>query len=256
MGKFIEIPNYGTAKYVALTDKPFEKLFAMQNILKFTKFQYSGVVHASQIFYDTPNDILYKAGILLSRIQEDDRVFFKVEQTLSLKASFKISSKKVFSHKVGAKDSLKDHSFYLVDGIRGLFSTPIGIDLENVIKNCIPKISIFINANIYKVICGSGFRALLSLEETKYENYETKRTAMGKGLTVKHTGPEQYLKEFDLFNSNIVKYCKDLVAVNEDEYEHAKIMTKKIDPKQAKIDKKKAKEQIANYKASGEDNDE
>ena len=242
MGKFVELQNYDVVKYEALTDKPFRKILALEHILKFYKFQYFGPVKSSETFYDTPNDILYKAGIVLSRIQEDDRVFFKVGQASTLKAK----TQKVFSHKVGVKDTIKDHSFYLVDGIKSIFSTPIYIDLENVIKNAVPKVSIFINANAYKVISGSGFRAYMCLEDIRYENYETKRQHKSNGMTVKLAGPDQYLPEFKSFNDSIKKYCKEFIEVHDNIYEHAKILTKKVDAKQVKIDKKKIKEKIAN----------
>ena len=238
MGKFIELKNDDIVKYEALTDKPFEKVFALQNILKFYKFAFAGTVRSSEIFYDTPNDLLYKAGVVLSRVQEDDRVFFKVAPSASLT---NINTQKIFSHKVGIKDTLKDHAFYLVDGIKGLFYTPFSIDVENVIKNAVPKIGVFTNANVYKVISGTGFRAFMCHEETKYENYETKRKHRSLGMTIKMLGPAQYASEFVSFNNTIKKYCKEFIEIHDNTYEHAKKITRKIDAKQAKKDKKQAK---------------
>ena len=246
MGKFVEIQNNDIVKYEALTNKPFEKIFELEKILKFYKFQYFGIVKSSETFYDTPNDILYKAGIILSRIQEDDKVYFKVCQNTS--SNIKTNSQKVFAHKVGLKDSLKDHSFYLVDGIRGIFTTPIYIDLENVIKNAIPKIEISINANVYKVISGSGFRAFMCHENILYKNFETKRHSSALGMTIKLAGPQQYMNEFISFNDAIKKYCKVFIEVHDNLYEHAKLITRKIDPKQAKLDKKKSKQKIQEEK--------
>ncbi len=245
MGKFIELKNDDVVKYEALTDKPFEKVFALQNVLKFYRFAYAGTVKSSEIFYDTPSDLLYKAGVVLSRVQEDDRVFFKVSPSASLS---NVTTKKIFSHKVGVKDTIKDHAFYLVDGIKGLFSTPFSIDVENVIKNAVPKIGIFINADVYKVISGTGFRSFMCHENIKYENYETKRKQHALGMTVKMIGPEQYHEEFVSFNDAIKKYCKEFIEVHDNLYEHAKKITRKIDTKQQKIDKKKAKQKIADMK--------
>lgn len=244
MGKFIELDNSDVVKYEALVDKPFGKVFALEKILKFYKFQPFGPVRSSEIFYDTPNDLLFKAGIILSKIQEDNRVFFKVCQNSQVKTVK--TSQKVFSHKVGVKDTLKDHSFYLVDGIRGLFATPIYIDLENVIKNAVPKVATFTDATVYKVISGSGFRAFMCMEETRYENYETKRQSKVQGMTVKLAGPEQYMPEFISFNNAIKKHCKDFIEVHDNIYEHVKKVTRKIDPKQLKEDIKKAKEKYSN----------
>ena len=246
MGKFVELNSKDIVRYEALTDKPFGKVFALENILTFYRFQYCGQIHTSEIFYDTPNDILYKAGIILSKIQEENRVFFKVYQISQSKI---LKSQKVFAHQVGAKDTLKDHAFYLVDGIRGVFSTPFYVDLENVIKNAIPKVASYTVANVYKIISGSGFRSYICMEDTKYENFETKRSQKVQGMTVKLIGPEQYMPEFVTLNETIQKYCKDFVQVHNNQYEYIKTITRKIDPKQAKLDMKKAKENIQSAKA-------
>lgn len=247
MGKFVELLNNGVVKYEALTKKPFDKVFELPRILKFYKYEFFGPVRSSEVFYDTPNDLLYKAGIILSRIQEDDKVYFKVSPSSNL-SNIRTNTQKVFAHKVGLKDTLKDHAFYLVDGIKGLFNTPFSIDLENVVKNAIPKIAINVNANVYKVISGSGFRAFMCQEETRYQNFETKRKYVSHGMTIKLNGPEQYMKEFVSFNDAIKKYCKEFIEVHDNQYEHAKKITKKIDKKQAKLDKKKAKEKYASLK--------
>ncbi len=252
MGKFVELNSKDIVKYEALTEKPFDKVFALENILKFYKFRYCGQIHTSEIFYDTPNDILYKAGIILSKIQEEDRVFFKVAQMSQSKV---LQSQRVFAHKVGPKDTLKDHSFYLVDGIRGVFSTPFYIDLENVIKNAIPKVASYTLANVYKIISGTGFRSYICMEDTKYENFETKRIHKSQGLTVKLASPEQYMPDFVSFNDAIKKYCKDFVEVHDNLYEYIRTVTRKIDPKQAKADKKKAKEKYSNANAIDDESD-
>lgn len=256
MGKFVELNNKDIVRYEALTKNPFEKVFALESVLKFYKLQYYGQIHTSEVFYDTPNDILYKAGIILSKIQEEDRVFFKVAQMSQSKA---LSTKKVFAHQIGANDTLKDHSFYLVEGISGIFSTPFYVDLENVIKNAIPKAAAITVANVYKAISGTGFRAYVCMEDTKYENFETKRTQKGQGMTVKMIGPDQYLPEFNAFNDAIKKYCKDFVEVHKNLYEYIRTITRKIDAKQARLDAKKAKENIEvsrHNKIENEDDEE
>lgn len=230
MAKFVEKQNYGTKKYEALVKKPFAKFFALESILKFYKFTPSGSVKSSEIFYDTPTKILSKAGVVLSRIQENERVFFKVEQSAYNTATFKKTFSKIFVHQVGLKDTVSDHAFYLVDGIKALFSTPFSIDLENIIKNSIPQIAVFTTANITKIISGTGFRAYVATENTVYKNFETKRKYKSQGLTVTHLGPEQYLPEFEKFNKQILKYCKEFVEVNKNIYEHALKVTKKIEP--------------------------
>ena len=97
------------------------------------------------------------------------------------------------------------------------------------------------------------------MEDTKYENFETKRTQKGQGMTVKMIGPDQYLPEFNAFNDAIKKYCKDFVEVHKNLYEYIRTITRKIDAKQARLDAKKAKENIEvsrHNKIENEDDEE
>lgn len=243
MGKFVRKQEIGTVKYEAVTKNSFSKVLKLTSVLRFYKFASIGGVQTSETFYDTPADLLFKSGIILSRVQEGNRVYFKVEQSAYFSKKFKHSSTKIFVHKVGARDTVKDHAFYLVDGIRGLYSTAFSIDLENVIKNAVPKIVIQTNANVFKVISGTGFRCYMAHEEILYRNFVTKKKYKTQGMTIKHLGPEQYMQEFDEFNNNIVKYCKDFMVIHDDVYEHAQNVTKKIEvPKLTKEEKKKKKE--------------
>ena len=244
MGKFVQKQNYGTVKYEAVVKNSFEKVLALTSVLRFFKFQSLGPVQSSETFYDTPTNLLEKAGIILSRVQEGNRVFFKVEQSAYFSKAFKHPTSKIFIHKVGTKDSITDHAFYLVDGIRGLYSTAFSIDLENIIKNAVPKITIQISARVYKVISGTGFRCYMAHEDILYKNFQTKKKYTSQGMTIKHLGPEQYMQEFDEFNSLVEKHCKQFLVVHDNTYEHAKNVTKKIEiPKLTKEEKKKKKEQ-------------
>lgn len=256
MGKFLTVDNSNVVKYEALTNKPFGQVLALEQKLNFIKFQFGGQTRCVEVFYDTPNDILYKAGVILSRIQEGDNAYFKICQVPSNRKLKLSNTQKVFSHKIDPKDTLKDHAFYLMDGISGIFSTPIYNDLENIIKNAIPKIIITTDATIYNVIGGSGLRAVMCHEQIKYENRETKNKHKTLNMTIKLTAKDQYEKEYKEFNENIKKYCKDFIEVDEEPYEHAKILTRKIDKKQAKLDAKKAKEMIQNKKLEGEGEEE
>lgn len=244
MGKFVNKQSVGIVKYEAIIKNSFSKVLRLSQILKFYKFQFVENSQSSETFYDTPNDLLYNAGIVLSKVQEGSRVFFKVEQSAYLAKNFKHSSTKIFVHKIGPKDKLTDHAFYLVDGIRGLYSTSFSIDLEHVIKNAIPKITIQTNSIVYKVISGSGFRCYMAHEQILYKNFITKKKYRSQGMTIKHIGPEQYLDEFNKFNASVEKHCKEFLVIHDNTFEHASKVTKKIIvPKLTKEEKKKKKAQ-------------
>lgn len=243
MGKFVEMKNTDIVKYEAIAKKPFDKVLALGSILKFYKINYFCPTESNETFYDTSSDVLANAGITLSRIQEGNKVFFKVEQLPSLFNTKKATSK-VFVHKVGVRDKLSDHAFYLVDGIKSIFSTQFSVDLENIIKNAIPKITINIKSQVYKVISGTGFRAYIALEDITYRNHITKKKYKVQGLTVKNESGNVFENEFIEFNKAIDKYCKELIQVHDVIYEHAKKVTRKVEkPKLTKEEKEKLKKQ-------------
>lgn len=238
MGYSVKINSDTTKTYEAVSATAFKNFLEFAKGMAFQKLTKLGNVVAKETYYDTPNHLLNKSGVVLSKFQEGDITFFKVENAAFLSKVLNKLEKEVFVHKVGPTDKLSDHAFYIKDGITSLFSTSFSIDLENVIKNATPKMEVIIDATVYTLISGTGMRAKIALENKKVINFETKRKYEVQGLTIKmeNSNLELYLKDFEKFNKLIQKNCKDFLLVDENQFDFASKVTKPVvvQPKEKK----------------------
>ena len=144
-------------------------------------------------------------------------------------------------HKVGYSDKLCDHAFYIKDGITSLYTTPFSVDLENIINSAVPTMEININAQVYEVVSGTGMRARVALENKQVRNFETNRKYKVQSMTLKLEGnTELYANDFNEFNDLIQKNCKDLMPIDESQYDWAVKVTKPIIIEKKPKEKKKA----------------
>ncbi len=241
MGYYVKINNETTKKYEAISEKAFKNFLAFCHGLKFQKLNFVDSDSCKETYYDTPTHLLTKSGIILSRFEEGQNVFFKVETATSLSKILNKLNKEVFVHKVGYGDKLSDHAFYIKDGITSLYSTPFSIDLENVINNAVPIMEVSIKADVYELVSGTGMRARIALEKKQVKNFETKRKYNVESMTSKLEGNTQlYLDDFIEFDELLQKNCKELLPVDENQYDWAVKVTKPIIiEKKPKDDKKK-----------------
>ncbi len=244
MGYYVKVNNTTTKKYEAIDDGAFKNFLNFASSLKFQKVNYLNSDYCKETYFDTPAHLLSKAGVILSRFEEGNSVFFKVETTASLSKILNKLNKEVFVHKVGFNDKLSDHAFYIKDGITSLYSNPFSVDLENIINNSIPYIEIVINAQVYELISGTGMRAKFALENKKVKNFETKRKYKVQSITLKLDGnPEVYEKEFAELDALIQKRCKKILAIDENQFDWAVKVTKPI----VKQPKEKTKKKVEKF---------
>lgn len=241
MGYFVKVDTNTTRHYEAVSQTASKHFLDFCKHLKFQKVVRLGKDVARETYYDTPAHLLNKSGIVLSKFQEGNNCFFKVENASFMSNVLKKLQKEVFVHKVGANDKLSDHAFYLKDGITSLFSTAFSIDLENVIKTATPKLEIETVANIYQLTSGTGMRAKFALEKKTIKNLETKRKYSVEGLTIKleSDNTKIFLDDFDNFNNLVQKNCKEFLPVEENQFDFATKVTKPIVPKPKEPKKKK-----------------
>ncbi len=243
MGNFINLSKEGECNYIALTEKPFEKVLAIEKKISLHRFSFVKRYRTNQVFYDTSTNLLEKAGIVLSKVSTPEKTYFMVERQSFLPKTFSRRNEQVFIHEVGIRDKVSDHAFYLVDGIKSLFTTQFTIDLENVLKNIFPKIIVSSDVAKYNVLSGGGFKAILLFKDVKIKNLETKRKAANKLLNVSIDCPETYMTAFKYFNQQIDKYCKELVPFDESLYDYAHRVTKPLPQKKLT---KEEKQQLKN----------
>lgn len=249
MGHFVKINSDTTKKYEAVSQTAFKNFLDFANHFRFQKLVRVGDDFAKETYFDTPNHLLNKSGIVLSKFQEGNVVFFKVENASFMSKVLNSLHKEVFVHQVGFNDKLSDHAFYIKDGITSMFSTAFSIDLENVIKSATPKLEVEVSATIYQLTSGTGMRAKIALENKTVRNLETKRRYQVQGLTIKLEGENISLfkDEFEKFNLSIQKNCKEFLLIDENQFDFANKVTKALPPKvklskEEKLKLKKEKE--------------
>lgn len=244
MGYFVKINTEITKKYELVGEGDFKNLLGFIGSLRFHKISYLGSDVAKEVYYDTPEHLLNKSGVVLSKFEEGTNAFFKVENTAFMSKVLDKIGKEVFIHKIGYNDTLSDHAFYVKDGITALYTTSFSIDLENVLSNAVPKLEIITTAKVYNIASGTGMRVDLALEERRIRNLETKRTNKSKGITIrlKNENRSVFLTEFNNLNTLLLRNCKEFVEIKENPFDYASNVTKAIvhQPKEKK-NKEKAK---------------
>ncbi len=236
MGTFVNVVKENEREYIGITEKPFSKVLGIEKKLNLHRFAFEGTYSNQIVYFDTESNLLEKAGIILSKVIEPNKAYFKIERLANLPKTFSRKNERVFVHEVGAKDKVVDHAFFLTDGIKALFTIQFTIDFENVLKNVFPTIIIETKNTVYKVLSGGGFSSHLHFRSSTINNLITKRQAPVKTLSVKLSSPETQMNAFNYFNDKIEKYCKELIPFTEGLFEHAKRVTKPL-PKKEKLSK-------------------
>ena len=136
MGKFETVSMEGVKQYTLFAKDSFNKVLAFCRELPLYSLYREGRDSKKEIYLDSPNNLLKSAGIILSKVIEDNKSYLKVEREDFNKERKNLIKKetKVFIHPIGIKDTAFDHSLFLIDGITSMFSTKFHIDLENVLK--------------------------------------------------------------------------------------------------------------------------
>lgn len=240
MGSFISKSNVGIKNYDVLASTTFKKILSLEKSLKIDSFKYQSKTKSSVTYYDTPDNLLTKAGVLLSEIAQGNDHLLCVEKLSYLPKVFSTSEEKVFVHKIDAKDKPNEQAFYIIGAIRSMFSTEFTIDLGNIIKNIVPKLVVTTTSTNYKAFSGTGFKATLYFEEIMYKNFSTKRIAKELAAKVELSSSVQFMSEYEQFTTLLEKYCKEVMINNEDKYLRAINRTKPL-PKVNKKDKEKQK---------------
>ena len=247
MAKLTNQKQRGVKIYDMITDNGEKKLLSITHKLGIDRFAYEAKNKWNMTFYDTPDNLLTKTGVLLYRTVENDKHYFKIEKLAFLPTIARLRKSEIFMLDVAPKDRLQDQSFYLVNGIQEMFSTQFSIDLENVIRAAKPKLKIDIKGTAYKGFRGDGFKCQVEFQKVIYKNMVTKRKHKAKEFTITQTSGKSFDDEFVGFLKTLEKYCKDILPHKESRYDIGMHMTTivktapKVDRKAEKEKKKKEK---------------
>ncbi|MEG1752056.1 MAG: hypothetical protein RR140_02180 [Clostridia bacterium] len=232
----------GVKRYIVLDEIAFKKIMSLVNVRKFDVLTNEGKIKKKIVFLDTPNNLLTTNGIIISKVIENSKAYFIVERQKFLPKMFRTGTEKFCKIEINSKDKLMDHKLQVVDAITALYDTSISIDFENILKNALPKIETYTNANCVRLVNGSGLRAFLFFEEITYENLETGRKNFRLGLTVKMDCSKLYLNAFNEYIWNLERLVKELTPISENEFDYASRVTKKIDQSTEKLKDKRKKQ--------------
>lgn len=242
MGKYVLKEKDGYKQYTIYSKSGIKEVLALENVFPQYTFSFEEKVDTISTFYDNKSGDLATAGINISKNVENGRKgHIRIEREFMQQKGVivdKNKEEKVYIHPIVVKDTIKDHMFFVIDGITNLFSTQFHIDLEHVVKNSIPKIIINSKAKRYKIYGGTGFKAEMFFEHVSYKNTETGRSDKNIMLTVRLLSSEQFLPSFNDFLAQLEKNVKQLIDSPESKYTIARRMTRPI----TKADLERAKE--------------
>lgn len=152
--------------------------------LKFYRFENQGKTKVKEIIYDVPNNMLSDSGIVLSKLYEDGKVLFNVRKLSTLPGQLKRPSKKFILGELEVDEEPKDFSLNIASAIENSFNTAFTVDLDAFVKQTRPKIEILIDAQKYKIISGTGYRASILFEEAVYRDIKTNKKVSRTGVTL------------------------------------------------------------------------
>lgn len=152
--------------------------------LKFYRFENQGKTKVKEIIYDVPNNMLSDSGIVLSKLYEDGKVLFNVRKLSTLPGQLKRPSKKFILGELEVDEEPKDFSLNIASAIENSFNTAFTVDLDAFVKQTRPKIEILIDAQKYKIIGGTGYRASILFEEAVYRDIKTNKKVSRTGVTL------------------------------------------------------------------------
>lgn len=244
MGKFVNKDFLDSKLYDMVDEDGFKKLLGMGKILKFENISFNSSGTSSETFFDTPQDMLAKTGVLLSKVQEKGKTYIKIQKQSFVPQTFRTIEDTIYVHEIGSRDKILDHSLYLIDGISTLLATSFSIDLENVLKTIIPRLEITTNFNTFRLVSGTGFRANLIQENMLFKNLVTKRKVKKPCLRIENISPETYKPQYDALVELIERKCVGLLPITESTFDYATRLTKKLEENVTKKKDKKDKKAL------------
>ena len=225
-----------------------EKIADKLNLnLGFFSFRPQKNIKAIEIIYDTPNNLLSSAGIVLSKQIDEKGTFFKVRKISKLPTEMRRPSQKFELAKCGSKESPKDFALQVSSAINNSFYNIFTIDLAEVVKKTIPKIEIIVKGEVYEIVGGTGFKGSMMFENVIYKDLITHKKVKRKGVTVAFPSEQIYEKDRQDVLEGIERHCKELIPYKESRFE---IASRVLAPKTSsgKIGIKNLKEEARNKK--------
>ncbi len=160
-----------------------------------------------EIFYDGPNDVLSDAGIVLSKLVENNKSSLTVRK-ISQSSIVGNQSKKYLIGECAMDEEPSDYSFAIASTIIKSFNSSLSIDLDSLIKQTMPKMDVVVQAEVFDIICGTGYRAKMQHEHSIYRDINKGKKVELYGVTFQFPTDERPEKKEIL--AAIDRYVKGL----------------------------------------------
>lgn len=219
----VQLENVKTYHYMIMGYQTFPKILkTLESELAFHRIEKQEDIEGREIMYDLANNILFDAGIILSKLYENGKIMFNVQKLTFLPQEMKMPDKKLILPELDGDAEPKVYSLEISSAIENSFVTPFTIDLDAIVRDVIPKIEVGIKSESYLIIGGTGYRAKLFYERTVYQDVKTKKKVEKEGVVLKLPAEEIYQEENQYVLDIINRKVKALGEYNMTRFELAK----------------------------------
>lgn len=238
MKEITNIKDTALYYYDMLRDNQEKIIQKLEDHLTFYRFSYKGKFKSQEIIYDTPTNLLASAGLVISKVYENDKYYMKVTKVSYLPKQFKKPSVILFRAECSAQDVPNMYPIKLggviSDNNPGIFT----IDLVEVIKLVVPKIQIEVKGDRYDIASGSGYKAEMYFENVFYKDLKSKVKFKHKNVVFALSADPKEEKDNREVRGAVLRYCKELFPYEETRFEIARrVLAAKMGEKK-KISKK------------------
>lgn len=224
----LEKENFTTYHFMLLGFATFKEIKKkLDSHLRYYRLEYVGKYNAKEVTYDVADNMLSNSGIVLSKDRENDKVALKIRKISYLPGALKKPSKKYVLGEIDKDDQPKDFSLFIASAIENAFSSRFTVDLDSIVKKTMPKIEITNNADRYKIICGTGYRAEVYFENVEYRDVVSNLKVEKPSVTLHLPIGEQNEKENQEILKVIDRYINELALYN---YSRVEIAQKLLKP--------------------------
>lgn len=198
------------------------------------------------IYYDTPDDKLKVANILLSKDtiingtkknsnSSSKLIIEKNIEDAENEKFIKMFESYQFSKDIPSNQSPQENISFLNDSLARLLFERMDIDPEFIFRKAVPEYKISIYNESYRIVNVNGFKCNIIIEHTTFNNLKNKRENFVTFVHVQEC-EDSISNNFDDFITRLEKYCKCILRINESKYKQCVRMTRDIELKK-KINK-------------------
>jgi len=224
--------------YDMLRDNQAKIVQKLEDNLTFYRFSFTRKFKSHEIIYDTPTNLLSSAGLVLSKVYDDDKYYLIITKVSYLPKKFKKPSVVLFKAECTAQDVPNMYPVKLggviSDSSPGIFT----IDLVEVLKLVVPRIEISVNGDRYEIASGTGYKAEMFFENVNYKDLTSKVKFKHKNVVFALSGHPKDEKSNHEILGGVLRYCKELFPYEETRFEIARRVLAARKGTKKKFDKK------------------